>query len=134
MPKRKYTHIKELEVQILSMRESGMTRQEIADELGLEKGQIKNWIARYNRRGSLLLREPKQKAKDGLKKMDSHQCRIFKGNWNGSVWRINCCGIFCAQQKGCEAKDEVCNNQSAPGRIPGNCYVQILLCFPKWLL
>ena len=63
MNKRKYTHMKELEVQIISMRESGMTRQEIADELGLEKGQIKNWIARYNRRGSLLLREPSQRAK-----------------------------------------------------------------------
>ena len=33
MSKRKYTHMKEMEVQILSMRESGMTRQEIADEL-----------------------------------------------------------------------------------------------------
>ena len=63
MSKRKYTHMKELEVQILSMRKSGMTRQEIADELGLEKEQIKNWIARYNRRGALLLREPDQKAK-----------------------------------------------------------------------
>ena len=63
MSERKYTHIKELEMQILSMRESGMTRQEIADELGLEKGQIKNWIARYNRRSSLLLREPNQKGK-----------------------------------------------------------------------
>ena len=37
MSKRKYTHIKELEMQILSMRESGMTRQEIADELGVGK-------------------------------------------------------------------------------------------------
>ena len=63
MTKRKYTHMKELETQILSMREKGMTRQEIADGLGLEKGQIKNWIARYNRRGSSLLREPNQKAK-----------------------------------------------------------------------
>ena len=50
MSKRKYTHIKEIETQIITMREVGMTRQEIADELGLEKGQIKNWIARYNRR------------------------------------------------------------------------------------
>ena len=63
MSKRKYTHMKELEMQIISMRESGMTRQEIADELGLEKGQIKNWIARYNRRGASLMREPKHKAK-----------------------------------------------------------------------
>ena len=29
MPRRKYTHMKELEMRILSMRESGMTRQEI---------------------------------------------------------------------------------------------------------
>lgn len=50
MSKRKYTHIKEIETQIIAMRKAGMTRQEIADELGLEKGQIKNWIARYNRR------------------------------------------------------------------------------------
>ena len=56
MPKRKYTHIKAIEMQIVSMREAGMTRQEIADELGLEKGQIKNWVARYNRRKADLLR------------------------------------------------------------------------------
>ena len=50
MSKRKYMHMKGLEAQILAMREGGMTRQEIADELGLEKSQIKNWISRYNRR------------------------------------------------------------------------------------
>ena len=37
------------------MREAGMTRQEIADELGLEKAQIKNWITRHNRRKANLL-------------------------------------------------------------------------------
>ena len=31
------------------MREEGRTRQEIADTLGLEKVQLKNWINRYNR-------------------------------------------------------------------------------------
>ena len=55
MSKRKYTHIQELEMQIITMRETGMTRQEIADELGLEKVQIKNWVARYNRRKADLL-------------------------------------------------------------------------------
>ena len=49
MSKKKYTHIKVLESQIISMREAGMSRQEIADELGLEKIQIKNWVNRYNR-------------------------------------------------------------------------------------
>lgn len=49
MSKRKYTHIKALEEEILDMRESGKTRQEIADHFGLSKEQIKNWINRYNR-------------------------------------------------------------------------------------
>ena len=31
------------------MRKVGRIRQEIADTLGLEKVQIKNWISRYNR-------------------------------------------------------------------------------------
>lgn len=50
MKKRKYTNIKAVEAQIISMRESGMTRQEIADALGLEKSQIKNWIFRHNKK------------------------------------------------------------------------------------
>ncbi len=63
MSKRKYTNIKEVELQIIAMREAGMTRQEIADALGLEKEQIKNWVSRYNRHGAVLLREQEQKAK-----------------------------------------------------------------------
>ena len=63
MSKRKYTHTKEVETQIIAMREAGMSRQEIADELGLEKEQIKNWIARYNRRGSALIEEHEPKPK-----------------------------------------------------------------------
>jgi transposase len=48
--KRKWTNIKELESEILRMRNEGRTRQEIADALGLEKEQIKNCVKRYNRR------------------------------------------------------------------------------------
>ena len=54
MSKRKYTHIKGLEEKIISMRESGMTRQEIADELGLDNIQVKNCIYRYNHHRTLL--------------------------------------------------------------------------------
>ena len=50
MSKRTYTHVKGLESIILSMREAGLTRQEIADELGLTKIQVKSWITRYNQR------------------------------------------------------------------------------------
>ena len=63
MSKRKYTHIKAMEQQIVTMREAGMTRQEIADELGLTKEQIKGWIKRYNRRGREFLQEREHKAK-----------------------------------------------------------------------
>ena len=50
MGKRKYTHVKEMESIIISLCESSLIRQEIADELGLTKIQIKSWINRYNRR------------------------------------------------------------------------------------
>ena len=50
MTKRKYTHVKEIDSVIISLREAGLTRQEIADELGLQKSQIKDWVRRYNRR------------------------------------------------------------------------------------
>ena len=54
MSRRKYTHIQELEEEILSMRQKGATRQEIADQLGLSKSQIKSWINRYNRKQAKL--------------------------------------------------------------------------------
>ena len=50
MEKRKYTNIKAVESEIIAMREAGFTRKQIADALGLEKAQIKNWIVRYNRK------------------------------------------------------------------------------------
>ena len=76
MSKRKYAHMKELEEQVISMRESGMTRQEIADELGLEHKQLRNWSYRHNCEGRNLLKgiTPKPKGrprKDGqLPKQD----------------------------------------------------------------
>lgn len=50
MSKRKWTRIEVYETEIIRLREGGLTRQEIADELGLDKIQIKNWINRYNKR------------------------------------------------------------------------------------
>ena len=46
---RKHTKIKVLEPQIITMRAAGKTRREIAEALGLEKVQIKNWINRHNK-------------------------------------------------------------------------------------
>ena len=48
--KRIYTHMKAKETRIIELRQLGKTRQEIADELGYTKEQIKNWIKRYNKR------------------------------------------------------------------------------------
>ena len=48
MSKRRYTHLKTVEELILSMRQEGMTLQEIADELGLSLKQMKNWSYRHN--------------------------------------------------------------------------------------
>ena len=54
MSKRNYTHFRELEPQIISMREEGMSRTQIAEELGLTWKQVDNWVARYNKRMSAL--------------------------------------------------------------------------------
>ena len=48
MGKRKWTRMMAYEPEIIRLREAGLTRQEIADELGLNKIQIKNWINRHN--------------------------------------------------------------------------------------
>ena len=53
MSKKKWTRIKNYESEIIRLREAGLTRQQIADELGLDKIQIKNWINRYNKGQSI---------------------------------------------------------------------------------
>lgn len=68
MSKRKYTHIKGLEDTIISLRNSGLTRQEIADKLGLTKEQIKGWIKRYNRRNQNIKQGIVPKSKDRPRK------------------------------------------------------------------
>ena len=69
MSKRKYTHIQELEGEILAMRKAGATRQEIANRFGLSKAQIKSWINRYNRKQAKLatgiLPRPKGRPRKG---------------------------------------------------------------------
>ena len=50
MSKRNDTRVQEFENTIIEMRKAGKTRQEIADQFGLQKEQIKGWIKRYNSR------------------------------------------------------------------------------------
>ena len=46
MSKRKWTNMEVYEPEFIRLREAGFTRQQIADELSLEKVQSKNWINR----------------------------------------------------------------------------------------
>ena len=54
MEKRKYVQMGKYEERIREMREEGRTTREIAEELGLERKQIRNWISRHNRKESEL--------------------------------------------------------------------------------
>ena len=63
MSKRNYTHINEYAAIILTMRQSGCTRREIADELGLSVKQIETWITRYNKQQVLLLSGKERKVR-----------------------------------------------------------------------
>ena len=55
MRQRKYTHFREIEPQIIAMREEGMSRTQIAEELGLTWKQVDNWVTRYNKRKAALV-------------------------------------------------------------------------------
>lgn len=54
MGKRKWTDMQLLEPEIIKMRDHGMSRTQIAEELGLEWKQIDNWITRYNKKKSAI--------------------------------------------------------------------------------
>ena len=45
---RSYRHISLYEEEILKLREKGLTHQQIADEFGFTKEQVKGFIKRYN--------------------------------------------------------------------------------------
>ena len=109
MCKRKYTHIQELEEEILRMRQEGATRQEIANQFGLSKSQIKNWITRYNRRQAKLAAGIQPRPKEGREKMP-HQKTLWQSRRMRSSacrWRTNCCGIFCDPLEGGEARSKI---------------------------
>ena len=65
MGKRKWTDMRLLEPEIIKMRDEGMSRTQIAEELGLEWKQIDNWITRYNKKRSATIigQPPKRKGR-----------------------------------------------------------------------
>ena len=46
---RSYRYVKEYEKEFFALREKGLSRKEIADKLGMNMIQIKNFINRYNK-------------------------------------------------------------------------------------
>lgn len=51
---RSYSHISAYEKEILKLRENGTTVREIGDTPGFTKKQVKNFIARYNRKQRMI--------------------------------------------------------------------------------
>jgi hypothetical protein len=79
MQKRKYTHLKAVEGLILSMRQDGMTFQEIADELGLSHKQLRNWSYRHNCENRNMLKgiTPKPKGRPAIQNTLHKFCVSF---------------------------------------------------------
>ena len=75
MGKRKWTNIKAFEGLIIEMRDAGKTRQEIADALGLDKIQVKNWINRQNKKQASIEAglPPKRRGRPRKKEMTSEE-------------------------------------------------------------
>ena len=70
MSQRKYTHLKNLESEIIKMREEGMCKREIAEHFNLTTEQVKELLKRYRRRErklvSPIIPQPKGRpCKDG---------------------------------------------------------------------
>lgn len=75
---RKWTDVQSVELIIIQMRKEGRTRQEIADALGFEKVQIKNWINRYNRKQTKLPMSPKRKGRPRKSPLNEQEAMVLR--------------------------------------------------------
>lgn len=75
---RKWTDIQSAEPIILQMRKDGLTRQEIADVLGFEKVQIKNWISRYNRKQTKAPAPPRKQGRPRKRPLSDPQALALR--------------------------------------------------------
>jgi transposase len=55
MPQKTYAHLKNLEPEIVKMREEGLSKREIAEYFSLTKEQVKELLKRYRRRERKLI-------------------------------------------------------------------------------
>jgi len=79
MEKRKWTDVSKYSEVIEQLWREGKSRQEIADTLGLEKIQIKNWINRHNRAQEKANKGifPKTKGRSRKKPLNSQEASFF---------------------------------------------------------
>lgn len=76
--KRTWTNMESAAQIIIEMRNKGFTRQQIADALGLNKVQIKNWINRKNRQQRKIPSIPKQKGRPRKTPMNEPQAMALR--------------------------------------------------------
>ena len=102
MKKRRYTHVQALLPEIRAMLAEGKTQREVAEYYGFQDKQVVKRLLERERR-----KERKLEAGIIPRPQGKTLCREI--SWrnrpmssSGCVWRINCCGIFCAAQEGSE--------------------------------
>lgn len=134
MEKRKWTDVSKYSELIEQLRREGKTRQEIADALGLEKVQIKNWINRHNRAQRKPGKEFFQRRRVGQGSIRLQKQKHMKKRLAACKWKTNFCGIFCDPQKGCEAQGEVWSNLSSQNGVSDSGHVQIFRSIPQRIL
>jgi transposase len=76
--KRTWTNVETAAPIIIEMRKEGYTRQQIADALGMNKVQIKNWINRTNRREKKLPSIPRQKGRPRKRPISEPQAMALR--------------------------------------------------------
>ncbi len=76
--KRKWTNVGKLSPIIIKMRNEGYTRQQIADALGLEKIQIKNWVKRFNHRKNALPKVPSRRGRPRTRTMTTPEALALR--------------------------------------------------------
>lgn len=77
---RSYSHISEYETEILQLREKGISVKEIGAKLGFTKEQVKNFIARYNRKQRMIKADKTSHPKGRPCKSDNILCKGWT-NW-----------------------------------------------------
>ena len=120
MKKRNYTRVQALLPEIRAMLAEGKTQREVAEYYGLkDKYVVKQLLIRSGGKSAGWKQESFQGPKTGrektLRQEISWQNRPMRSS--GCVWRINCCGIFCAARGESESKGKISHHLPSQNRV-----------------